>query len=313
MNKLINRSSYSIHNLPGARIAVCAGLLLCAFGSVQAATLSYWRFEDQADGGQLEGNLGGGPFTTTADYSGNGNPLRTFDGPAGDPGINTSPTFGAGGPGAIVPQTGASSTRWAYFNGTRDIYTDSTPLNSFNFTGNFTIEASIYSDATGWKTFLGRDQGGTPGPGGQFFYQQRGDNGNLGIALLDGSGTLRVIDSGFNIASSFTWFNTALVSSGGTLTLYLQDNLDQSWDVVGTTTTAGGLNNSPATWTVGRGWFGGPNDFWSGGIDEVRISDTALTTDQFLWSSPIPEPSTYALFGVGALALYLTRRKLVQR
>lgn len=285
-----------------------AALFLCASWTVQAGTVAYWRFEDIADGGQLDGNLGGAPFTTTADSSGNGNVLRTFDGPAGDPGINTSPVFLSGGPGSTIPQTGASNNRYTFYSPNQDIYTDGgIPLRTFNFSGDFTIEVSFNSTATGWRTFLGRD-GENPGAG-RMFYQQRGDNGNLQFAFLDASNTFRFIDSGVSVAGTSTWFNTAVVSSGSTLTLYLQNNLDQSWDIVGTTATSGGLFNVDTTWTVGRGWFNGPADFWSGGIDEIRISDTALTTDQFLWSTPIPEPSTYALLVAGAAALVLLRRR----
>jgi hypothetical protein len=40
-----------------------------------------------------------------------------------------------------------------------------------------------------------------------------------------------------------------------------------------------------------------------GNIDEVRISDVALSPDQFLNNQVIPEPSTLALFGLGIVAV----------
>lgn len=48
-------------------------------------------------------------------------------------------------------------------------------------------------------------------------------------------------------------------------------------------------------------------DAFSGIQDHYRISDVALTTDQFL--SAVPEPSSAALLSLGGLALILRRRK----
>ncbi|MDX2082004.1 MAG: LamG-like jellyroll fold domain-containing protein [Terrimicrobiaceae bacterium] len=286
---------------------ITASALTLAFGILtsHASTIAYWRFEDQPDGGTLTGTMGGAPFTTTADSSGNGNSLRTFNGPSAP---NTSATFVSLVPDSVVPQTGAPNVRSAEFNGiNQDIYVDIGVgnLRTFNFTGDFTIEASFRSTGTGWRTFLGRD-GENPG-GGRLFYQQRGDNGNLQFAFLDASNTFRAIDSGINVANTSTWFNTAVVSSGSTVTLYIQDSLDDSWDVVGTTATSGGLFNVDATWAVGRGWFNGPNDFWAGQVDEIRISDSALSPSQFLQS--VPEPSTVALAVVGVACLALRRKR----
>ena len=47
-------------------------------------------------------------------------------------------------------------------------------------------------------------------------------------------------------------------------------------------------------------WDGGIADWADGAIDEVRISDVALSPSQFLW---VPEPATLALAGIGLLAL----------
>ena len=51
----------------------------------------------------------------------------------------------------------------------------------------------------------------------------------------------------------------------------------------------------------------GVYDWW---FDEVRITDSALTSDKFLQYSAVPEPSTLALIsGVLALGLVVTRRR----
>jgi hypothetical protein len=51
----------------------------------------------------------------------------------------------------------------------------------------------------------------------------------------------------------------------------------------------GALVQSSAPWSVGRGWFNGPADFFDGQIDEVRISDVVLNPSPFLFTR-IPEP-----------------------
>jgi hypothetical protein len=45
---------------------------------------------------------------------------------------------------------------------------------------------------------------------------------------------------------------------------------------------------------------------FDGMIDEVRISDVALTPDQFL---NVPEPSTFLLLGIGAISLLAFGRR----
>ena len=51
------------------------------------------------------------------------------------------------------------------------------------------------------------------------------------------------------------------------------------------------------------GWSnaGGPEYHFTGGLDELRFSDTVLAPSQFLGSA-VPEPATIVLLGIGALA-----------
>ncbi|MBA3480607.1 MAG: PEP-CTERM sorting domain-containing protein, partial [Pirellulales bacterium] len=62
--------------------------------------------------------------------------------------------------------------------------------------------------------------------------------------------------------------------------------------------------------TVGRGMFGGGITDWSDAlIDEVRISDTALPLNQFLFVA-VPEPATGAMLAAALGAVGLRRRRV---
>lgn len=288
------------------------GAAVVGIATSHAATIAYWRFEDQPNGGYLVGTTGDmnpATYTVTEDSSGNGNSLRTFNSPPNQSSpLQTSGQFVSNVPGSSIPQTGASNDRSVVFAGAQDFYTvPGTQIIETTIGGDFTIETSFLSTASGqdWHTILGKDRGPNPGQPGRFFYQLSAITGGLRISLDDSSETTRIIDPGW-IPQTNVWYNTALVSRGNTLTLYVQ-NPDSTWGVIGTSDTSGGLYDTPAVWSVGRGWYGGAVDFWQGGIDEIRISNTALNPDQFLWS--VPEPSTWAVTVLGCGILFVVGRR----
>ncbi len=118
------------------------------------------------------------------------------------------------------------------------------------------------------------------------------------------------------------WHNIAATSDGDTLSLYLH-NGDEYELIAQTDLTASGspntaltdgLNGSPGgadilgdtfwtagDWSVGRGMYaGGHADRAFGFIDEVRLSNIALSPSQFLLS---PEPGSIAIWAMLGLAL----------
>ena len=75
-----------------------------------------------------------------------------------------------------------------------------------------------------------------------------------------------------------------------------------------------GTGTQTATFSTGTNMaigsiFGGA-EFVNGIIDEVRISDMALSPSQFL--NAVPEPSSLCLLAMGGLAFLRRRRRTIQ-
>jgi len=129
----------------------------------------------------------------------------------------------------------------------------------------------------------------------------------LHVETFDGAGAFHNIVAD-NLMATGVWYKYAVVNDGATLSLFL-DSSDGNGYVQQADTdpiTGGALFNNDSVWAVGRGWFNGVNDFFDGQIDEVRISDTALARADFLF---VPEPATWALMAISAVAVRGVRRR----
>jgi hypothetical protein len=99
-----------------------------------------------------------------------------------------------------------------------------------------------------------------------------------------------------------TWQHVALVKQPGEYSLYLNGTLIANAPV---SSSADGPYFFPGTGNTGDRVISN----WRGWLDELRISDTALTPDQFLIA--VPEPGTIVLCFSGLATLFLfwqTRR-----
>jgi hypothetical protein len=126
------------------------------------------------------------------------------------------------------------------------------------------------------------------------------DQGKLQIELFDGAGNLKSVttDAALTVGD---WYYAAVVNDGQTLSLYLDSNNGQGYELVGTASVDGalfqGLNHDNAdwnhNWTIGRAIYGGPSDhmgglpadWFNGLIDEVRLTNEALDPSEFLFES----------------------------
>jgi hypothetical protein len=166
--------------------------------------------------------------------------------------------------------------------------------------GGFTLEAAFKSNNTSAFAAIASKEGRPGGsrPEQTLELKTRADNSLLQIELWDGSGNLKQVSSSAPLNSS-QWYYVAVVDTGSTLSMYLDSNNGSGYQLQGSVAVSGALYQAvPAnpswdnSWTVGRGQYNGtPADWFDGIIDEVRLSNTALSPSQFLFA---PATSTLA-------------------
>ncbi len=296
--------------------------LLAGTLPAMAGTVAYWRFEEgPADANVSHGGQGDGVYYAgTADSSGNGYDLSVWaEGWAGFAyrdrvaANGTVPTLALDNDFS-VKNTGEFP---AMFTDTAD------GINTWQ-SSTWTVEAAFLLENGGYKTILGRDSIGTATQDGGLaaLYFQMVPNNGLAIKYCDVSGYWHEAISANNLIQGFDfnsnpngdgvpWQAAAAVCDGQTLSLYYKvlEGSGATWSyqlVAQTDLTSSGSPNTMMTtgagdggdwnagdWTVGRGLYaGGHGDRAYGFIDEVRISDTALSPAQFLF---VPEPAAGAL------------------
>ncbi len=299
--------------------------LICGVVGVKASTVAYWRFEE----GPTNNSAVSKPFGAQ-DYSGNGNHLDpgSEGGDAGFtcrevvafpsvPDTGTTNLFAIQNAG-LEPSLQTRSTDQAYGAGSYPIGIDLEAITP----ARFTIEAWFKPGSGGYRTIVGRDGAqvvtGTSSLAALYFQIQPNNSVKIGFADVSGywhqavsrAGLIQGFDSGTDPDGlNGTWYYLAAVCDGSVLSLYLADTSVDSMPYLvareniafsGSPNTAlakGSVNGSDwhaGGWSVGRGLFAGnPTDRFLGFIDEVRISDAALSFDQFL-CSPRAEDSTVA-------------------
>lgn len=298
--------------------------------TVTADTVAYWRFEDGTAGAQVAHPVGDGQYYEgVVDVSGNGNGLSVWN--ESWAGYVYKSEVGGTSVNGLANKLSVKNS-----GGYPAMWTDpSDPISSITPAA-FTIEATFKLENGGYKTIVGRDSRGSASINGDLaalYFQAVPDNG-LAIKFCDVSGYWHeaVAAPGSYIGFDWGtdpdgtqahWYSMAGVSDGSTLSLWLRDvTTNGTWQLIAQTdmTLAGSPNTAltkgtgsggdwtAGQWSVGRGLYaGGHGDRAYGYIDEVRISDAALSVDQFLMV--VPEPATMAVLGLGALMAARLRRK----
>lgn len=311
------------------RLAAAAAIasILSAASVSFADTLAYWNFENGTVDAQVPHAGADGIFDgSTPDASGHGNALSVWN--AGGAGFKYTadvPVTGVinGTPNHLsIKNTGGGP---AAFTVDRNNNPANLPLNTTAFP-QWTVEASYKPESGGWRTIVGRDARGVTTANGDLsaLYLQATADQRFAIKFADVAGnwwealTEPNFVQGFNFGTDPNgltghWYNLVGVSDGASLKLYV-DNVLMATTALTSANSALAVGVDPNAgddwtsggWSVGRGLYGGGHgDRSYGFIDEVRISDAALSPSQFL--SAVPEPTS--ALAISALGILARRRR----
>jgi 1-phosphatidylinositol phosphodiesterase len=298
--------------------------VVIATSPVIAGTVAYWRFEEGPANVPVAHPVSDGVYhAAVADSSGNGNELSVWnEGWAGY-------TYQTDTAYPMVLQTGAANHFSVRTNGpSPSMWTNtSDPIRSISPAA-FTIEATFKLANGDYRTLIGRDSYGTATTNAALaalYFQATPGNG-VAIKFCDaagywheavsGAGVIKTFDSNTNPNGvGISWYSMAAVSNGQTLSLYLanHDAGTGYWLVAQTNLTLSGSPNRALTagagdgsdwdsgnWSVGRGLYNGVHgDRALGLIDEVRISNAALSPSAFLASPNNTGTAAYWRFEEG--------------
>jgi hypothetical protein len=259
--------------------------------SPQPLQSAYWRFE--------EGTAGQPVTPGDNDYvkdSINANHMRAYD-------SGTTPDYTSD----VAPtplKSGLANTKALNFSVHDDLYTDITtttkPIDNGQIGGanggsvtGYTLEAAFKpSSLGGFQGIVGRE--GIPNAAQNDFNETlelkiRGDNNLLQIEQFDKGGT-KVQVSSLSQMSIGTWYYAAVVNDGSTLSLYLDSNDGNGYQLQGSVGVNGALyqgnDDWDKTWSIGRGFYNtSPADWFNGVIDEVRLTNSALAPSDFLFAA----------------------------
>ncbi|MGC3959721.1 MAG: PEP-CTERM sorting domain-containing protein [Verrucomicrobiota bacterium] len=314
-------------------LAACAVAAVMGSLSAPAATVAWYRFEEgPANSNVARNGQGDGTFYgAVADSSGNGYGLSAWsDGSYAGYAYNSQVAT------SVLPLNGAANN-FSVKNtgGYPALFTQSgTALQTWSPTA-WTVEATFKLENGGYRTIVGRDSRGSATVNGDLaaMYLQAMPNNALAIKFSDVSGYWHEAISANNAFTSFNWgadpngdlanwYSIAGVSDGSKLSLYLRNLTTLSgWNLIAQTDLTGSGSSNTAlsagtgdggdwdagNFSVGRGLYaGGHGDRAWGYIDEVRISDTALGTADFVM---VPEPTAATLLGLGFGAVAFLRRR----
>jgi hypothetical protein len=182
----------------------------------------------------------------------------------------------------IADRSGNPNSAYS-FDGVDD-YVRTTDSQSLNITGDLTISAWIRaSDST--KTIFGNMLEVSPHSG----YSLKVDF--TGVACFWSGDKILL---GQTYLATDSWTHVAATLSGTNAALYVNGVLDASG-------TVGVPTSSNVDQTIGASYT--PFYFFNGGIDDVRVYHRALSFSEIGELHTVPEPTTLALFVIGALSL----------
>jgi hypothetical protein len=274
-------------------------------------TVAWWRFEDRPLGAALpHTNKNVNPVRATTDSTFNGNDLFTYE-----PGIQ--PRISGDVAADRIPQAGVANRGCLDITELRarpealpwhpDLYTKSrfshaSPLDVQSIAPpQWTLEVSVKTkELDGVQTFVGRDGCDRPDSAAPGWISPRlafqiNESGRFAIRFVDCQQRTHEAVAEKLPVQSGRWYHLAASSDGRALRLYVDRGDGRGYQLQAETslpkTGSVALDSASgdAEWSIGRGRDpakGVPAQFFEGWIDEVRISDVALTPANFLFAHP---------------------------
>jgi|GEM_PF-5495837 len=267
---------------PACLAAVTAAFVLTIVGVTQADTIGYWRMEEDT-------RVGNAAYHIPNEFAG-GETLRGAFGEV-HPNVpfDTVPGTGAANTGTLGPHTNPSLhpdvSGWVPYYAALDV-------------GSVTVEFFVRTDENFVLQLFGRWAGGLG--------LEIGVIDTLRLQYTTASGTVKMSDL-FTFDGEWEHVAFTYDQASGVGKLFVSGELMAMND---------GPDGEALIWPSGEGihvarTLAGGTLGRTGLFDELRISDRALDTTEFL--APfvtIPEPTSAALLGVGSLALLRRRRRM---
>lgn len=270
-----------------------------AVSSAAAGTIGYWRFEGDAT-------------SFLSDSSGNTRALSTV-GTA--PAQYTLPVSGNGSayPDPVPANSLANDSAASTSSSGRFTRADEAAFTDTTFTAEAFINGSDFDTNSSTKSIIG--QWNSTGNNRSWLFGVGNTNLLSFLYSTLGSDTVTIASSLPALVKNTDYYvavsvNLADTSANG-ITFYLKDLTNGgTLQTVGATHSSTTLFNSTTALTIGS--TNQPSSPFTGLIDEVRYSDTVLTADQLL-VSPVPEPSTLCMLGVGVIVGLVALRRRFRR
>ena len=261
---------------------------------------AHWEFNDKAPGGTTVNT------ERIADSSGNGRDAFAGGGTITPGFVKGDPRYSYGTPTALRFSAGnRDSVIFRDAFGFGDGGPDAGPDIDFGQVDSFTIEALLRTTSTSLGGIVAKDYAGDQ----PSWWLRMQTNGTLQAIVDDRNSpdpNVNGLVNGMTAINDGEWHHIAFVrdAENDVVQLFI-DYAQDAWDVDDTLLTSFSTRDIRIGESNGGGWQ------FDGDIDFVRITSGALSPEDFV--QPTPEPATFVLLGLGALALARRRGRQTTR